>query len=135
MKKAFTLIELIFVIVVIGILAAVALPKFNDTRELAISNSVKQDIATITQSIKSQYMIKGDITDISSAVNFNSDTWTLDSTKLIIEYKISGISCVKITVDKSGTTKKLNTTILETSHELCQTIYDDGVRNNSEVLF
>ena len=40
MKKAFTLIELIFVIVIIGVLAAVAVPKFLNLKQHAEANNV-----------------------------------------------------------------------------------------------
>jgi len=134
-KKAFTLIELIFVIVVIGILASFALPKFNDTRESAIINNVKQDIITISNSVKSRHMLKGDVTDISNAVELNTDRWTLDSGKLKVEYKISNNTCVAIEIDKSSATHKLDITITPSSTDMCQKIANDGVASSSETLY
>jgi prepilin-type N-terminal cleavage/methylation domain-containing protein len=49
MRKGFTLIELIFVIVVIGILSVVALPKFTNLKQNAeVSNMVKAYTAIAT---------------------------------------------------------------------------------------
>jgi general secretion pathway protein G len=47
MKKAFTMIELIFVIVVIGILAGIAIPKFAATRDDANIVKGKSTVASI----------------------------------------------------------------------------------------
>jgi len=46
-KKAFTIIELMFIIVVIGILAIVAVPKFMVTRDDAILTKAKTTVANI----------------------------------------------------------------------------------------
>jgi general secretion pathway protein G len=58
MKKAFTMIELIFVIVVIGILASVALPKLWATRDDAIITKVRTDVANIRSAIENLHTQK-----------------------------------------------------------------------------
>ncbi|MCK9491292.1 MAG: type II secretion system GspH family protein [Sulfurimonas sp.] len=50
-KNAFTMIELIFVIVILGILATVALPRFASTKEQADIASGRADVATIRSAI------------------------------------------------------------------------------------
>lgn len=50
-KKAFTMIELIFVIVVLGILAAVAIPRLAATRTDAEITKGRADIASIRSAI------------------------------------------------------------------------------------
>lgn len=45
--KGFTIIELLIVVVVIGILAAIAIPKFANTKEKAIVASMKSDLRNV----------------------------------------------------------------------------------------
>ena len=51
MKKAFTMIELIFVIVILGILAAVALPKFLGVSQQAHEGNLKSFVGTLNRTV------------------------------------------------------------------------------------
>jgi len=59
MKKAFTMIELIFVIVIIGILAAVAIPKLAATRDDAKIANIITNVRTLLRDAPAYYTSQG----------------------------------------------------------------------------
>jgi prepilin-type N-terminal cleavage/methylation domain-containing protein len=51
-RKGFTLIERLIVVVIIGILAAIAIPKFANTKEKAVVASMKSDLRNLVSAQK-----------------------------------------------------------------------------------
>jgi type IV pilus assembly protein PilA len=58
--KGFTLIELLIVVVIIGILAAIAIPKFANTKEKAVLASMKTDLRNLVTSQEGFYFDNSD---------------------------------------------------------------------------
>ena len=133
-SKAFSLIELIFMIVVMGIIASVALPKLMNTRDNAIISSLKQDVATITTSIQSYYLVKGKIDKISDAVNFNTSTWKTGSSDNEILYSEDSTTCITIKVVDSNLSIIVDGTASGVDGSICKKLLDDGVVSSSYKL-
>lgn len=68
-RKAFTMLELVFVIVVIGILSAIAIPKFAVTRNDAVITKAKSTIASVRTALateRQKNILKGQFTDLNA---------------------------------------------------------------------
>jgi prepilin-type N-terminal cleavage/methylation domain-containing protein len=67
-RKGFTLIELLIVVVIIGILAAIAIPKFADTKRKAYVTAMKSDLKNLVSSAEAYF------SDNNSYVGYTAPT-------------------------------------------------------------
>ncbi|MBZ8006714.1 prepilin-type N-terminal cleavage/methylation domain-containing protein [Campylobacter sp. RM9334] len=106
MKKAFTMIELIFVIVILGILAAVAIPKLNATRDDAEITKGVSNFSTLLGDIASYYTAKGSFaTNIQDMTNVVMQPHTSNTSTAYLYIK--DLNCVTINAESSGSTIKI----------------------------
>ncbi len=66
-RKGFTLIELLVVVVIIGILAAIAIPKFANSKEKAILASMKSDLRNLVTAQEGFYFDNSDYAGSTTA--------------------------------------------------------------------
>ena len=70
MKNAFTMLELVFVIAVIGILAALAVPRFAATRDDAIITRARSTVAALRSAIateRQKNILQGSFDDLNGS--------------------------------------------------------------------
>ena len=122
-RYAFTMIELVFVIVVLGILAAVAIPKFAATRTDAQIAKGRADISSIRSAIMTERqsrLIKGDSAWIPQLSDNNGTLFTgSDVNHTLLLYGVSSG-----TTDGHWSRTGVNAYIYKVGSKNCRFAYD-----------
>jgi len=143
MKKSFTILELIFVIVIIGILATIALPKFAQTKDVVDISKVNQELKKVKLGIQnsiSNYIISGtykcpdleksttdntvfeNVVNGGIPINDNGITWKLENKN---KYKIIFSNGATVEIEYNSTDFKNGCPfICNSSGELCSKIVE-----------
>ena len=79
-RKGFTLIELLIVVVIIGILAAIAIPKFANTKSKAYVTAMKSDLRNLVTAEEAFFADSSKYTATISQLKYQNSTGTVAPT-------------------------------------------------------
>ena len=98
MKKGFTMIELIFVIVILGILASVAVPRLAGTKADAEESAAVANLRTLVSDLNTYYVATGEIpatTTWNQITNVPLTSATSKATETA-SIKVGGKECIDV---------------------------------------
>ncbi|MBK6548725.1 MAG: prepilin-type N-terminal cleavage/methylation domain-containing protein [Arcobacter sp.] len=123
MKRAFSLIEIIFVIVILGIIVSFAAPKLMDTKDSALVSTLKRDVNTAVNSIQSYYLLNQKIDDIKDAINISDTNWDIEKLKMSDKN-----SCIKLEIKKNQNIVSIDLQVDSAKDStICKKIRDSGM--------
>ena len=109
MKKGFTMIELVFVIVILGILASVAVPRLAGTKADAEESAAVANLRTLVSDLNTYYVAKGSFDTAADGGDITT-TWSQitnvpvdDPTKKLGDntiLKVGGKRCIDFLIKK-----------------------------------
>jgi len=127
-KKAFSIIELIFAIMIIGIIASVAIPKLLNLNSAATISSIKQDTNSIISSIQGYYIINKKIDKITDSINLNTNTWEIKDKE--VQYLENQKSCITISISSNILSIKINPEV----GNICKKLENQGIVSSKFTL-
>ena len=137
-RKAFTMIELVFVIVIIGILSAIAIPKLTATRDDALITKGLSILASVRSALsteKQKLILQGEFGNIISLRGTGTGIFTTmvykDSANndvngsRVLEYDISACTGVGCWSTSDGVTYTFKSTQGDCTYKLQSNRFDD----------
>jgi len=140
-RSGFTMIELIFVIVILGILASVAIPKLAATRDDARIAAAATAIGVAVSEVSAYYTAKGEFNTTSPVQMSNSladsSYWRINTTgtssvpgTITANYIVNGADCISLIIGGGD----VNVTRLTNNDSvICDQVSDNAPDRNTTI--
>ncbi len=131
MKSGFSLLELIFSIVILGIIVVFAVPKFMDTKDSALVSTIKRDVNTAINSVQSHFLLNQKIDKITDAMSISETNWTIEDLKISDKN-----SCLSLEVKKSTSPITIDLVVDSSkTSTICKKLIDSGLVSKTYELY
>ncbi len=131
-EEGFTLIELLVVMIIIGILAAIAIPVFLSQKDKAKDTSAKADVSVISKSVQSYYV---DGASTMAVTQTTGVSWTLtsgDSTPFVDTGKLSpGNTAAGTVTNSTAWCVQVTSAATGSGTHVYSVSYASGLKNNA----
>jgi len=116
------MVELVFVIVILGILAAIAIPKLAATRDDAVNATLAQNIMTGSGEIATYAIAHGETTTDLSEMSNAISSLVLSGKAILADHEVNIIrgvtsDCVKVRVDQGTNEENLTISLGDASND------------------
>lgn len=131
-RSGFTMIELVFIIVILGILGAIAVPKMAASRNDARVVAIKSDVGTFAQAIPAMAMSQNNADTIdfkaNPPVSLNQGNWAFDDEENITigNTQVRGVRTIWSKIKKDGGSEA-------TKDDACVVITIDGTNKRMTI--
>ena len=121
-RKGFTLIELLIVVVIIGILAAIAIPKFANTKEKAVVASMKSDLRNLVTAQEAFFSDNQDYaggTYVGDGTVYTQTNGTGGAGRLAISPSANNTLTIAYTSAAAWSATAVNPAVTSTASDVC----------------
>lgn len=122
-RKGFTLIELLIVVVIIGILAAIAIPKFANTKEKAVVASMKSDLKNL---VAAQEAFFSDNQDYAGSINATQTNGTGGAGAIAFTPSANNVIAINYTDAAGWSATVTNPAVTSASNDQCGIFVGDA---------